>query len=59
MKLNLIDRYVLMIHPLILGTGLQLFDDIGQPTPLRLVSAKPTPKGVVVAIYEPVETTAK
>ena len=59
MKLNLIDRYVLMIHPLVLGTGQRLFDDIGQPTPLQLVSAKSTPKGVVVAIYEPVETTAK
>lgn len=54
MKLNLIDRYVLMIHPLVLGTGQRLFDDIGQSTTLQLVSAKPTPKGVVVAIYEPI-----
>ncbi|MEJ2600801.1 MAG: dihydrofolate reductase family protein [Anaerolineales bacterium] len=54
MKLNLIDRYVLMIHPLVLGTGQRLFDDIGRSTTLQLVSAKPTPKGVVVAIYEPV-----
>ncbi len=57
MKLHLIDRYVLMIHPLVLGTGQRLFDDIGQPAPLQLVSAKPTPKGVVVAIYQPAETT--
>jgi dihydrofolate reductase len=59
MKLNLIDRYVLMIHPLVLGTGQRLFDDIGQSTTLQLVSAKPTPKGVVVAIYQPVETITK
>ena len=59
MKYHLIDRYVLMIHPLVLGTGQRLFDDIGQSTSLRLISAKPTPQGVVVAIYEPVETTAK
>jgi dihydrofolate reductase len=53
MKHNLIDRYILMIHPVVLGTGQRLFDDIGQLTTLQLVSAKPTPKGVVVAIYEP------
>jgi len=59
MKLNLIDRYVLMIHPLVLGTGQRLFDDVGQSTALQLVSAKPTPKGVVVAIYEPVEVATR
>jgi len=59
MKLNLTDRYVLMIHPLVLGTGQRLFDDVGQPASLRLVSAKPTPKGVLVAIYETVKTTTK
>lgn len=57
-RLNLIDRYVLMIHPLVLGTGQRLFDDIGQSTSLRLVSAKPAPQGVVVTIYQPVETTS-
>src|SRR5579864_5517193 len=59
MKEHLIDRYVLLIAPLVLGMGQRLFDDIGQATPLQLVSAKPTPRGVVVAIYQPVETTTK
>ncbi len=59
MKEHLIDRYVLLIHPLVLGTGQRLFDDIGKSTALRLVSAKPTPKGVVVAIYEPVLTNTR
>jgi hypothetical protein len=43
----------------VLGTGQRLFDDIGQSTSLRLVSAKPTPKGVVVAIYEPAGTATR
>jgi dihydrofolate reductase len=53
MRHNLIDRFVLMIHPLILGSGIRFFAD-GVPTgELRLVNAKPTPSGVVIAIYQP------
>ncbi|MCA9903173.1 MAG: dihydrofolate reductase [Anaerolineae bacterium] len=53
MQHNLIDRYVLLIHPLVLGAGRRLFADDGAGTALRLVSAKSTPNGVVVAAYEP------
>jgi dihydrofolate reductase len=52
MKHNLIDRYVLLIHPLVLGSGHKLFADDGTFGTLQLVSAKPTPKGVIVATYE-------
>jgi dihydrofolate reductase len=53
MKHNIIDRYVLLIHPLVLGSGHRLFSDVGTEATLHLVSAKPTPNGVVVASYEP------
>jgi dihydrofolate reductase len=53
MKHKLIDRYVLLIHPLVLGSGQRLFSDGGADATLRLVSAKSTPKGVVVSTYEP------
>jgi dihydrofolate reductase len=53
MKDDLIDCYVLMVHPLVLGSGRRLFPDGGAQAVLRLVSAKPTEKGVVVATYEP------
>ncbi|MCI0711310.1 MAG: dihydrofolate reductase family protein [Chloroflexi bacterium] len=53
-KHNLIDRYVLLIHPLVLGSGRRLFPDGGEPASIQLVSAKATPNGVVVATYEPV-----
>ena len=49
---HLVDRYVLMIHPLVLGTGRRLFRDGGPPTTLRLVDTKTTDSGVVVATYE-------
>jgi len=53
MKHNLIDRYLLLIHPIILGAGRQMFPNGGVPATLHLVSAKPTPNGVVVATFEP------
>jgi dihydrofolate reductase len=58
MKHNLVDRYVLLIHPLVLGSGRHLFTDGGAFTALHLVSAKATPNGVVVATYEPAESMA-
>jgi dihydrofolate reductase len=56
MKHNLIDRYVLLIHPLVLGSGRRLFADDGALATLKLVAAKPTDQGVVVMTYEPVRS---
>lgn len=59
MEHNLIDRYVLMVHPLVLGSGQRLFKEDGPFATLQLVSAKATPTGVVVATYQPAEARAK
>jgi dihydrofolate reductase len=59
MKHNLIDRYLLLIHPLVLGSGRHLFSDGGASVALQLVSAKATPTGVVVATYQPAKPTAE
>lgn len=53
---NLIDRYVLLIHPVVLGSGRRLFTDGGAAADLRLVDSVATTKGVMIATYEP--TTA-
>jgi dihydrofolate reductase len=50
---NLIDEYVLLIHPLILGTGRRLFPD-GPESGLRLSNSVTTTTGVVIATYETV-----
>jgi dihydrofolate reductase len=50
---NLIDEYVLLIHPLILGTGHRLFPD-GPESGLRLSNSVTTTTGVVIATYETV-----
>ena len=47
---NLIDEYVLLIHPLILGAGRRLFQD-GPETGLRLTNSVTTTTGVVIATY--------
>jgi dihydrofolate reductase len=49
---GLIDRFVLVIHPLVLGSGRRLFDDDGSMATLSLVDTTTTPKGVVIATYE-------
>jgi dihydrofolate reductase len=58
MRANLVDEYVLLIHPLVLGTGRRLFSDGGSSADLRLVDTKTTTTGVVIATYQPVEPTA-
>lgn len=58
MRRNLVDEYVLLIHPLVLGSGRRLFPDGGTFAALRLVGAKTTPNGVVIATYQPNEPTA-
>ncbi|HLI36681.1 MAG TPA: dihydrofolate reductase family protein [Streptosporangiaceae bacterium] len=52
MAANLIDEYLLMIHPLVLGTGRRLFPG-GVHVPLRLTGSVTTAAGVVIATYEP------
>jgi dihydrofolate reductase len=57
MRPNLIDEYVLLIHPLVLGQGRRLFAE-GSPTAtFRLVDTKTTTTGVVIATYRAGEST--
>ena len=53
MRHNLVDKYLLMIHPLVLGSGRGLFPEGTSFANLRLVDSVTTTKGVVIATYEP------
>jgi dihydrofolate reductase len=51
---HLIDEFVLLIHPLVLGSGRRLFPD-GAAVALRLTDSVTTTTGVVIATYQPAE----
>jgi dihydrofolate reductase len=59
MRRNLIDIYVLQIHPLLLGAGRRLFSEDGSHAALKLVDSKITSTGVIIATYLPAVTSAK
>jgi dihydrofolate reductase len=53
MEHKLIDEYVLLIHPLVLGSGQRMFRDEAARMQLELVRSVPTTKGVIIATYRP------
>jgi dihydrofolate reductase len=53
MARGLVDEYLLMIHPLVLGSGRRMFRDGAHS--LTLVDSVITTKGVVMATYQPEE----
>ncbi len=53
MAAELVDRFVLLVHPLVLGQGMRLFPEAGPSLDLRLVDSVTTTTGVVVGTYEP------
>ena len=48
----LVDRMILMIHPVVLGTGRRLFAEDGARAELRLTDSITTTTGVIIATYE-------
>jgi dihydrofolate reductase len=50
---GLIDRLILMTFPVVLGAGKRLFGDGTPPRSLRMLDHKVSPRGNVIATYEP------
>jgi dihydrofolate reductase len=50
---GLVDRYVLLVHPLVLGRGRRLFPEDGPSVDLRLVDSAVTTTGVFLGSYVP------
>ncbi len=49
---GLIDRYTMLIYPLVLGGGHRLFDQPSPLTEFALVRSVPTTAGVIIATYD-------
>lgn len=54
---DLIDVLMLMIHPVVVGSGKRLFKDGSELKRLRLVDSQITSTGVAFLTYEPTERT--
>jgi dihydrofolate reductase len=50
---GLVDEYVLLIHPLVFGSGRRLFGEGTPPARLRLISSVSTGTGIIIATYQP------
>jgi dihydrofolate reductase len=59
MRRNLIDQFVLLIFPLVLGSGRRLFPEDGIFAKLRLTNTVTTTTGVVIATYQAAGPTTK
>ncbi len=52
MQHGLVDEYVLLIHPLVLGQGRRLFNDDRHRAALHLMKSVTTTTGVIIATYQ-------
>lgn len=50
---GLVDRFVLVVAPVALGTGMALFSDLAAPMRLALVDSRAFPGGAVAQVYRP------
>ena len=50
---GLIDEFQFLVHPIVLGKGLRLFDGLASTVPLKLVETKTFTSGVVLLTYQP------
>jgi dihydrofolate reductase len=56
---DLLDELLLIVHPIILGSGKRLFEDGGDQKALKLVDSKTFSTGVLYLTYRPAEEEAE
>lgn len=56
-SLDLINLYRISVHPIVLGSGKPLFEDLKERISLQLIKANTFRSGVVQLIYEPLKSS--
>jgi dihydrofolate reductase len=54
---GLLDELHLLVHPIVVGKGMRLFDE-GESIPLKLLSSQTFETGVLYLVYVPAEAPA-
>jgi dihydrofolate reductase len=52
LEANLIDRFNLLIYPIILGKDKRLFGNASHPVTMKLTSSETAKYGIIIAKYE-------
>lgn len=50
---GLVDEYLLLVHPVLLGKGMPIFSELARPLDLKFVRSVPFKSGAVLQIYQP------
>jgi dihydrofolate reductase len=53
LRVGLLDELALMVHPIVLGSGMRLFDEITEKISLKLVDSTTLSTGVLGVTYQP------
>ena len=56
---GLLDELNLMVCPIVVGSGLRLFDELSDPIKLTLVEATPFDNGVIAVSYRPLSQSVE
>ena len=55
LRAGIVDELVILVHPIVVGQGQRLFEDTGEPVPLKLIDSKTFSTGVVALTYGPAD----
>ena len=50
---RLVDEFVLLTHPVVIGKGLPIFSELKEPINLKLISTRSFKTGMIARIYQP------
>jgi dihydrofolate reductase len=56
-ELGLVDEFHLVVHPVVLGKGLAIFEKLSKPLYMHLVETRTFSKGGMLKVFQPQKTS--